>query len=773
MREALLPYLVAGVNMLTPTLAARDLLFASSKNAPAVFITAITLILVGLPCSIFLRRKGYNRILFNILVQVPLLAMTWSLMHDHPGFQIDWSNPIASAMSGDGPMQLEALLLIFVLLAAGRAFLIMSSEDMIQTPIPGIIIFLLTVVTSGLNESDALSLRMALYMLAYFASSIFIISHEHTLRWQNARVSLGFQRRLLGWTLIFSIVLAPIVIGCALLIQPFNMETLARAGARGLPHLPFRLFGGGNVGIGFDRNLTVGGGDWPAGKQDIMTVTLPKSAPTNLLWRGGTYATYLGGQWLDTPVMPSAPSMGGQEATPLFVMSAPPVYLMYFDRYSEAGDPGIRAWLREKHLKKPPKSWLVHQQFAFQAQSLGGHLPIYSAFQFDSATSSDASYLQARVNDDGSVYLDNMPPHFHIRNYEVDSVIKPSPTTLGWKLKERLALPSAQQQAYTQLPDGVGSRFSRKLRALALEILSKSDRPIQRMTDFDKVRQIELYLGQHYKYTLTPKAPRQGEDPLEYFLFSKEKQGYCVYFSGAMVLLCRSIGIPARMAVGYATGEPSEVKSPTGEGAQVVYHVSSDQAHAWAEVFLSDYGWYSSDPTSGSTPIASIWSKSWDFLIEIVNAVKNGTRYCIAVLQQNATLRVSVFGGGALLLLLLGGLLFLRRDHPPAYPKRELTPAEARAQIRAAYHRMHRWMRRWGVTKPHGFTAREFERAFKEINTVMSEPVSTLSALYIRAEYSNTPIGDADARQAIDLLYELWRLARHERKHLHRAEVEG
>ncbi|HOS44291.1 MAG TPA: hypothetical protein PK794_11405, partial [Armatimonadota bacterium] len=72
LREAWLPYCIAGVNMLAPTLAARDLL-GHAKNAPLIFIMAITFIMLGLPFSIFARQRRYHRILMNLLVLIPLL----------------------------------------------------------------------------------------------------------------------------------------------------------------------------------------------------------------------------------------------------------------------------------------------------------------------------------------------------------------------------------------------------------------------------------------------------------------------------------------------------------------------------------------------------------------------------------------------------------------------------------------------------------------------------------------------------------------------------
>jgi len=693
-------------------------------------------------------------------------------MREHPGFQVDWSNPIMSAMAGDGWSQLEAMLLVFVLLAAGRAFLILTAEDMLQTPIPGIIIFLLTVMTTSIEE-QGISARMLGAMLAYFASAIFLISHEHNLHWFNQRASAGFQRRLLLWTLLISAVIAPLVIVGASLMKPVNMYALARAGSnRQLPRWRFDFFGGGNIGIGFQEVLDVGGANWPGGRQPIMSVTVSRSAPTNLLWRAGSYNTYEGGQWShrQPPRPPDRPA--GSDASALTAMNAGPATSVWLDPLTRYGDPGLAAWMRERGLTEPPKEWLVRQQFVFErARTLGGRVPIYGAYQFYRVTTGDSAFRTAVAQIDSSVHLPYVRRYVSLANYEVESIIKPLPTTMTMRLQRDPRLPYGQRMLYTQLPGGPDSAFAQQLRTLATEIISRANRDPARLTTFDKVRLIELYLGQHYRYTLTPSAPKGGGDPIAHFLFT-EKQGYCVYFSGAMVLLCRSLNIPARFVVGFGTGEADEASLTDAETETVTYRVTAEHAHAWAEVYLPNYGWYVTDPTAGSTRVPNLWGQTWDLLTEMVTIIKNNLRDLVAALKTNAVLRGRLILGGLLLLGALGVVLFLRRDRPPSFPTRPLSPDDARAHVQAAYARMHRWLRRWGVMKPAGFTAREFERAFSTLNPVLGAPVGELSALYLRAEYSEHPLTDADARRAITLLHELWRLAGIERKHLHQREAE-
>ncbi len=103
-----------------------------------------------------------------------------------------------------------------------------------------------------------------------------------------------------------------------------------------------------------------------------------------------------------------------------------------------------------------------------------------------------------------------------------------------------------------------------------------------------KTLQIENYLQKNYYYSLKPGVAPDG-DQLSYFIFDSKK-GYCSYFAFSMVLMCRSLGIPARVAVGFWVDPDVSVLN--------FYPVRADQAHAWVEVYFSEYGWLEFDPTS-------------------------------------------------------------------------------------------------------------------------------------------------------------------------------
>jgi transglutaminase-like putative cysteine protease len=112
---------------------------------------------------------------------------------------------------------------------------------------------------------------------------------------------------------------------------------------------------------------------------------------------------------------------------------------------------------------------------------------------------------------------------------------------------------------------------------------------------YDMVRNVERYLNtSRFAYDEHP-TPRKW--PLESFLF-KDRVGYCQQFSGTMAMMLRMVGIPARVATGFAPG----VAQPDAPG---VYKVRDFDAHSWVEVYFNDIGWVTFDPTPASSPASS------------------------------------------------------------------------------------------------------------------------------------------------------------------------
>ena len=106
-------------------------------------------------------------------------------------------------------------------------------------------------------------------------------------------------------------------------------------------------------------------------------------------------------------------------------------------------------------------------------------------------------------------------------------------------------------------------------------------------TRVDRVRAVERYLSSELAYTLD--LPRtRAEGTIEGFLF-RRRQGHCEYFSSAMVMLLRSVGIPSRNVTGFLGGEWNAFGNYLA--------VTGNEAHSWVEVWFPEVGWVPFDPT--------------------------------------------------------------------------------------------------------------------------------------------------------------------------------
>jgi transglutaminase-like putative cysteine protease len=113
-------------------------------------------------------------------------------------------------------------------------------------------------------------------------------------------------------------------------------------------------------------------------------------------------------------------------------------------------------------------------------------------------------------------------------------------------------------------------------------------------TAYDAVKAVERYL-QPPRYTYSERVPTRPI-PLMGFLYEDER-GYCQQFSGAMALMLRMAGIPARVAAGFS---PGSYNKDTRE-----YRVRDLDAHSWVEVWFTGIGWVPFDPTPARSPAQS------------------------------------------------------------------------------------------------------------------------------------------------------------------------
>lgn len=141
------------------------------------------------------------------------------------------------------------------------------------------------------------------------------------------------------------------------------------------------------------------------------------------------------------------------------------------------------------------------------------------------------------------------------------------------------AYPDAIRQRYLSLPPEVPER----VRQLAQDLTASAATP------YDRAAILENYL-RGFEYSLQVPAPPPGREISDYFLFDLQR-GYCDYYATSLAVMARLVGLPARLAIGYATG------SYVPEEGQ--FWVTEAQAHSWVEIYFPGLGWVEFEPTAG------------------------------------------------------------------------------------------------------------------------------------------------------------------------------
>src|SRR5262249_26852535 len=135
---------------------------------------------------------------------------------------------------------------------------------------------------------------------------------------------------------------------------------------------------------------------------------------------------------------------------------------------------------------------------------------------------------------------------------------------------------------YLQLPDTITART----RARAREIVQQAGAS----NPYDQAKAVQDAL-RRLIYDESRPAPPPDRDWVDYFLFSGQR-GYCDDFATSMVVLLRSLNVPARLAQGYAGGALDPQVN--------AYIVRESVGHSWPEVYFPGYGWQRFEPTPAS-----------------------------------------------------------------------------------------------------------------------------------------------------------------------------
>jgi len=190
------------------------------------------------------------------------------------------------------------------------------------------------------------------------------------------------------------------------------------------------------------------------------------------------------------------------------------------------------------------------------------------------------------INPDGTVDVASVhasPPLAAGETYVVRSSV--SDMTISQLRDAGTVYPEWITERYLEVPATVTQRT----RDLAAAIAGEADTP------YDAVAAVTRYLRANIEYSETITETRSADqDPLDWFLFDA-RVGFCNYYASSEVMLLRLMGIPARLAVGFAQGERQRGTN--------TYVVLEKNAHAWPEVYFPGLGWVEFEPTVSEDPI--------------------------------------------------------------------------------------------------------------------------------------------------------------------------
>ena len=281
------------------------------------------------------------------------------------------------------------------------------------------------------------------------------------------------------------------------------------------------------------------------GKAELFSVHAPQNNLPRLYWRVRVYDTYRNGSWQTTI---------GQN-TPF--------------------DPDHGNLIRSDLMPSPSGEFLFNWQTNQSALLATPSLPVWA---------SRTGSVQIATSKDG----ETDPLNWSVSpNLQTGDQYKIRAVLLNPTLKELRnagdSYPAWVKERYLQVPENITTDIS----SLAAQITREET------TAFDKVEAVTNYLRQNMTYTETIPSPPPGMDPVNWFLFGW-KSGFCNYYASSEVLLLRSVGIPARMVVGYAQG--------IGDGLGK-YSIRGQDAHAWPEAYFPGIGWVEFEPTVNQSAI--------------------------------------------------------------------------------------------------------------------------------------------------------------------------
>ena len=320
-------------------------------------------------------------------------------------------------------------------------------------------------------------------------------------------------------------------------------------------------------------------------------------------------------------------------------------------------------------------------------------------------------------------------------------------------------LSALERPRYLELPADTAARIGQ------LAHTWSDDQP----TPYLKAKAIEEHLKHDYKYQLG--SPSGGKpQPVDDFLF-ESKRGHCEFFSTAMALMLREIGIPSRNVTGFVGGTYNRFGH--------YYAVRQGDAHSWVEAYLDDniHGWVTFDPTptSGAQPLQET-TGAWVYARDLLEALsQRWNRYVVGydlktqirifedlshsydrLRQRTGTnrgtaervTRPSVLAGAVLLLGVAAYTLWRRRRAPKRTPKDGMEPREVDPKLEAAaalYRTLEIALSTQGIGRPTALPPLRHAEELAARHHPLAEPILDLTKQYIEARFGGIAIPDPSA----------------------------
>ncbi len=173
-----------------------------------------------------------------------------------------------------------------------------------------------------------------------------------------------------------------------------------------------------------------------------------------------------------------------------------------------------------------------------------------------------------------------------VQSYEVQYQ-EPKPTRA--QLADALPPPGRIEQQYARVPDGVPDVVKNTAQRVTAGATS----------DFAAAVRLQDWLrsGGNFTYSLNVNYD-DGYQAMSAFL--DQRRGYCQQFAATYAMMARTLGIPARVVVGFLS--PAKHSGDT-------YTFTSHNAHSWPELYFSGVGWVRFEPTPGNGAVVPPYAK--------------------------------------------------------------------------------------------------------------------------------------------------------------------